>query len=68
MIDTKHWYLSRTVWASLVAILLSVAGLVGVGVEAIDPEGLADALLQAATAIAAIIAVIGRFVATKKIG
>lgn len=68
MTDTKAWYLSRTVWASLVTILLSIAGLVGVGVDAINPEGLADAFLQAATAIAGIIAVAGRLAATRKIG
>ncbi len=68
MIETKSWYLSRTVWASVVGIILSVAGLVGVGIEAINPEGLTDAFLQAATAIAGIIAVIGRLAATRKIG
>lgn len=68
MIDHKAWYLSRTVWASLVTILLSVAGLVGVGIDAINPEGLTDALLQLATAVAGIVAVAGRLAATRKIG
>lgn len=68
MSDTKPWYLSRTVWASVVGIILSLAGLVGVGIEAINPEGLTDALLQAATAIAGIIAVAGRLAASRKIG
>jgi hypothetical protein len=47
--------------------LLSLAGLVGVSVEMINPEGLADSLLQAATAIAGIVAVMGRLAATRKI-
>lgn len=68
MTDQKAWYLSRTVWASLVTILLSMAGLVGVGIDAINPEGLTDALLQVATAVAGIIAVAGRLAATRKIG
>lgn len=67
MADAKPWYLSRTVWASVATIMLSIAGLVGVGIDAIDPEGLTDALLQAATAIAGIFAVIGRLAATRKI-
>lgn len=67
MNDTKPWYLSRTVWASVVGILLSLAGLVGVSVEMVNPEGLTDALLQAAAAIAGIVAVIGRLAATRKI-
>jgi hypothetical protein len=67
MTDTKSWYLSRTVWASVVTILLSVAGLVGVSIDAINPEGLTDALLQAATVIAGIVAIVGRLAATRKI-
>lgn len=68
MIESKAWYLSRTVWASIVAVLLSVAGLAGVAVDAINPEGMVDALLQAATAIAGIVAVLGRLTATRRIG
>ena len=68
MIDTKPWYLSRTIWASLVAIGLSIAGALGVSVDAIDGAGLPDALLQAATGIAALFALFGRLSASRKIG
>lgn len=68
MIDTKPWYLSRTIWASLVAISLSVAGAFGVGTDMIDAAGLTDALLQAATGFAAIVALFGRLSASRKIG
>ena len=68
MIDTKPWYLSRTIWASLVAIGLSVAGALGISTAAIDGTGLTDALLQAATGVAALIALYGRLSASRKIG
>ena len=68
MIDTKPWYLSRTIWASLVAIALSVAGALGLSTDAIDGVGLTDALLQAATGFAALVALLGRLSANRKIG
>lgn len=68
MLQTKPWYLSRTVWASLVGIILSVGGLLGLSVEQTDGVGLTDALLQVATAVAGLIALFGRLVATSRIG
>lgn len=68
MNETKAWYLSRTVWASLVGILMSLGALLGYGVEQLDGEGLIDGLLQAATAIAGVIALLGRLAATRRIG
>lgn len=68
MIDTKPWYLSRTIWASIVAIAFSVAGALGVSTAAVDAVGLTDALLQAATGFAALLALFGRLSANKKIG
>lgn len=68
MTDMKPWYLSRTIWASLVAICLSVAGALGVSTNAIDGVGLTDALLQAATGVAALVALFGRLSASRKIG
>lgn len=68
MSTSKPWYLSRTVWASLVGIALSAAGFLGVTVDAFDSAGLTDALLQAATAIAGLVALFGRLAANQKIG
>lgn len=68
MTETKPWYLSRTIWASAVAIALSVAGMFGASTAAVDSESLIDAMLQGATAIAAVVALLGRIEADKKIG
>ena len=53
MTDTKPWYLSRTIWASLVTIVTAAAGMLGVPVAGIDNAALTDTLLQAVTAIRA---------------
>ena len=68
MIDTKPWYHSRTIWASLVAIVLSVAGMLGVSTAAINSGELTDALLQISTALAALVAIFGRLSAKSRIG
>lgn len=68
MTDTKPWYLSRTIWASLVTVALAVAGLFEIPVGGIDGNALADALLQVVTALAGLAAVIGRLSARERIG
>jgi hypothetical protein len=68
MDDTKPWYLSRTIWASLVTILTAVAGLVGVPVAGIDNQALTDTILQAVSAISGLVAIFARLSATDKIG
>ncbi|KAB2691223.1 hypothetical protein [Brucella pseudogrignonensis] len=67
MIEDKRWYLSRTVWAGLVALFLSLAGALGLISETVDQGALTDILLQLATAIAGLIAVFGRIGATSRI-
>lgn len=66
MTDSKPWYLSRTVWAAIVTIVAAVLGLFGQ--DELDQAATAEALLQAATAIAGVVALLGRLVATTRIG
>ncbi len=54
MEGNKQWYLSRTVWAGLVTVGLSIAGLLGYGTELVDQGALVEVLLQLATTIAGI--------------
>lgn len=68
MNDTKPWYLSRTIWASLVTIATASAGLLGVSADGIDGPALTDNILQAVTAVAGIVAILGRLSATNRIG
>ncbi|MDT6940393.1 hypothetical protein RI570_09560 [Brucella pseudogrignonensis] len=67
MTDDKAWYLSRTVWAGLVALFLSLAGVFGLVSETVDQGALTDVLLQLATAIAGLVAIFGRIGATSRI-
>ncbi len=54
MNETKPWYLSRTIWASLVTIALPLAGTLGMQrLPRIDEQALTDTLLQACAGIAA---------------
>jgi hypothetical protein len=67
MIASKPWYLSRTIWASLVTIFTAAMGMMGMG-SGIDNAALTDAVLQAVTALAGVIALFGRLSAKDRIG
>ncbi|MDQ2704243.1 MAG: hypothetical protein M3Y43_03690 [Pseudomonadota bacterium] len=68
MTDSKPWYLSRTIWASLITILTAAAAILGVPVAGIDNAALTDTLLQAITAISGLVAIFGRLGANSRIG
>lgn len=68
MMAMKPWYLSRTVWAAIVTILMALLGLAGVSLDGFEDAALVETLLQAATAIAGVVALLGRLVARSRIG
>lgn len=68
MADLKPWYLSRTIWASLVVVAATVAGLFGYAVGDADADTLTETILEAVTAVAALVAIIGRIAARARIG
>jgi hypothetical protein len=68
MIANKPWYLSRTIWASLIAVLSAGGSLIGMPVDDVDQEALADTILQAVAAVAGVMAILGRLTATSRIG
>lgn len=68
MTDSKPWYLSRTIWASLITIVTAAAGILGLPVAGLDNAALADTLLQAITAISGLVAIFGRLGASSRIG
>ena len=67
MNDTKPWYLSRTIWASIVTVLTGAGGLFGLPMLGIDNGALTETILQLVTAISGLIAIFGRLSATNKI-
>jgi len=68
MTDSKPWYLSRTIWASLVTIVTATASVLGLPAAGIDNTALTDTLLQAITAISGLVAIFGRLGANSRIG
>ena len=68
MESSKPWYLSRTVWASLVTVAAAVGGLMGMSIDASAQVLMTDALLQIVAAVAGVVALVGRLAATEKIG
>ena len=68
MTETKPWYLSRTIWASLITIVTAAGGILGIPVAGIDNSALTDTLLQAITAISGLVAIFGRLDAKSRIG
>lgn len=67
MIVNKPWYLSRTIWASMVALLYPAGNLLGIPIGMVEQATLVDALMQLAAAGAGIFAIIGRLKATSRI-
>ncbi|MVA99891.1 hypothetical protein GN330_21805 [Nitratireductor sp. CAU 1489] len=65
---TKPWYMSRTVWASLITVLTGTAGLFGLPLGEVDDAALTETVLETVTAISGIFALFGRLSATTKIG
>lgn len=67
MTDTKPWYASRTIWASLVMVGATLAGMIGMPVAQDEAAGLTDAILQAVAAVAAIATIFGRLAARSRL-
>ncbi|AWC24918.1 hypothetical protein ACFFTN_01850 [Aminobacter aganoensis] len=68
MLNLKPWYLSRTIWASVVTMLVGGAGLAGLPLDGIDNSALTDTILQAITALSGLVAIFGRLAAKQRIG
>jgi hypothetical protein len=68
MDDMKQWYVSKTVWGALIAILASL--MQGAGIE-LDPTtrgDIADNAVSLAGALGGLVAIYGRLTAQKRLG
>ena len=63
----KPWYLSKTVWGSVVAILAALAGLFDVDLDAAAQAHAVEMIVQAIGALGGLVALVGRFRATRRI-
>lgn len=60
MDEVKSWYMSKTVWGGVVAILASCADLAGLEVSPADQIGIADGLTALVAAAGGLLAIWGR--------
>jgi len=67
MTNEKPWYLSKTIWASIVTVLLSCSGFFNISLEHLDQAELVDTIVQFMTALSGIAAFFGRISATSLI-
>lgn len=67
MNTAKPWYLSKTIWASILTVLMSLSGLFGLQTGIVDNDALAVAIIQAITAVTGLVSVFGRMTAAQKI-
>ncbi len=67
MNDLKTWYMSKTVWGGVVAILASCANLLGLEITAEDERGIADGLTALAAAAGGLMAIWGRISARTRL-
>lgn len=64
----KPWYLSRTIWASIVTVMAAGGGLLGYPIDASQSALAVDHALQIVAGISGLAAIFGRFAATTRIG
>lgn len=67
MNDLKTWYMSKTVWGGVVAILASCANLLGLEITAEEERGTADGLTALAAAAGGLMAIWGRISARTRL-
>jgi len=60
MNNEKPWYLSKTIWASIVTILLSCSSFFHISTDSIDQGSLTDTIIEFVTALSGIVALFGR--------
>ena len=67
MSQTKPWYRSKTIWGSLIAILAALLGVWDVRVSPADQARLVELVVEAAGALGGLLALVGRFRASRRI-
>ena len=68
MTETKPWYLSKTVWASAVAIIAGFLGMAGLPADVVSDPELVEAILKVVAAVAGVATLFGRLKAKSRIG
>ena len=67
MTGSKPWYTSKTIWGSLVAMIAGIGSAFGFDLDAQSQAGLVDGILKIISAAGSLMAIYGRFSATRPI-
>jgi hypothetical protein len=67
MNDVKTWYMSKTIWGGVVAILASCANLLGLEIAPEDKTGAVDGLTALSAAVGGLVAIWGRISARSRL-
>ena len=67
MTASKPWYASKTIWGSLIAMIAGIGSAFGFDLDAQTQAGLVDGVLKIISASGSLLAIYGRFSATKPI-
>ena len=65
MVEEKNWYLSKTIWGALLAVVASILSTLGITIDTAAQNDLAGALIQLIGALGAMTAIYGRLSATE---
>ena len=67
MDGTKEWYKSKTIWASLVTVVIGVLASLGVGDFEGEKDAIVETIMQIVTLVCGIVALVGRVTAKHKL-
>ena len=65
MIEEKKWYMSKTIWGSLLAVAAALGATAGVTIDTAEQVELSEAIVSFFGAVGALIAIYGRLTATQ---
>ena len=65
MVEEKPWFLSKTIWGSLISVGAALSATLGIGIDAVSQQEIAEALVQIIGAAGALVAIYGRLTATR---
>ncbi|MEZ5872418.1 MAG: hypothetical protein R3D32_11385 [Nitratireductor sp.] len=64
MVDEKPWFMSKTIWGSLISVAAAFTATLGISLDPTAQSEIADALVQLIGAAGALVAIYGRLTAT----
>ena len=64
MVDEKPWFMSKTIWGSLISVAAALVSTLGISLDGAVQVAITDAIVQMIGAAGALLAIYGRLAAT----